>query len=145
MPAALHPYLNFAGNSREAFEFYGRALGAIPQFSTFGESGAVPADHPAADQIMHGSLEVTDLIRLYVSDVVEGMSPGGLVAGNNVTLSLMGDDETLLRSAFERLSEGGTIAMPLEKQMWGDVYGSFTDRFGIIWQVNISDPTGSGA
>ncbi len=138
MPAALHPYLNFAGNSREAFEFYGRCLGAIPNFATFGEFQAVPEGDPSADKIMHGSLEVTDLIRLYVSDVIEGMSPEGFVQGNNVTLSLMGDDETLLRSAYEKLSEGGTITMPLEKQMWGDVYGSFTDRFGIVWQVNIS-------
>ncbi|MGP5673594.1 VOC family protein [Brachybacterium alimentarium] len=140
MPAALHPYLNFDGNSREAFEFYGHALGAIPQFVTFGEPGAVPADHPSADKVMHGSLEVTELIRLYVSDVIEGMSPDGFTPGTNVTLSLMGDDETLLRSAYERLSEGGSITMPLEKQMWGDVYGSFTDRFGIVWQVNISEP-----
>ena len=140
MPAALHPYLNFDGNSREAFEFYGHALGAIPQFVTFGEADAVPVDHPSADKVMHGSLEVTELIRLYVSDVIEGMSPDGFTPGTNVTLSLMGDDETLLRSAYERLSEGGSITMPLEKQMWGDVYGSFTDRFGIVWQVNISAP-----
>ncbi|MFC7375907.1 VOC family protein [Brachybacterium sp. GCM10030267] len=138
MPAALHPYLNFPGNAREAFEFYGSALGATPQFATFGEFGAVPDGDPSADKIMHGSLEVTDLIKLYVSDVIEGMSPEGFVQGNNVTLSLMGDDDAVLRSAYEKLSEGGTITMPLEKQMWGDVYGSFTDRFGIVWQVNIS-------
>ena len=36
MPAALHPYLRFPGNAREAFEFYGAALGAQPQFATFG-------------------------------------------------------------------------------------------------------------
>lgn len=138
MPAALHPYLNFDGNAREAFEFYGQALGGIPQFATFGEFGALPADDPNADKVMHGSLEVTDLIRLYVSDVIEGMAP--YTPGTNVTLSLMGDDETLLRSAYQKLSEGGEIAMPLEKQMWGDVYGSFTDRFGIVWQVNISAP-----
>jgi PhnB protein len=126
MPAALHPYLNFDGNAREAFEFYGEALGATPQFSTFGEFQAVPADSPDADKIMHGSLE----------DVVEGM--GGYSRGTNVTLSLMGDDEAVLRSAYEKLSVGGEITMPLEKQMWGDVYGAFTDRFGIVWQVNIS-------
>lgn len=136
MPAALHPYLNFDGNAREAFEFYGRALGATPQFATFGEFQAVPEGDPATDKIMHGSLEVTDLIRLYASDVIEGM--GAYVPGTNVTLSLMGDDEPVLRSAFEKLSEGGAITMPLEKQMWGDVYGAFTDRFGIVWQVNIS-------
>ena len=84
MPAALHPYLNFDGNAREAFEFYGEALGATPQFATFGEFQAVPEGDPAADKIMHGSLEVTDLIRLYVSDVIEGMAP--YVPGTNVTL-----------------------------------------------------------
>lgn len=140
MPAALHPYLNVPGNAREVFEFYGRCLGAIPQFVTFGEAGAVPAEDANADKIMHGSLEVTELIRLYVSDVIEGMSSEGFIVGNNVTLSLMGDDETLLRSAYQKLSEGGSITMALEKQMWGDVYGSFTDRFGIVWQVNISVP-----
>ena len=62
--------------------------------------------------------------------------------GTNVTLSLMGDDEAVLRSAYETLSVGGTIQMPLEKQMWGDVYGAFTDRFGIEWQVNISGAEG---
>lgn len=66
------------------------------------------------------------------------MSPGAFTPGNNVSLSLMGDDEATLRSAFEKLSEGGEIRMPLEKQMWGDVYGHFVDRFGILWQVNIS-------
>lgn len=138
MPAALHPYLVFDGTAREAFEFYGRALGAIPRFTTFGEFGALPADDPDADRIMHGSLEASDLIRLYVSDVVDGMAPHA--RGTNVTLSLMGDDDTLLRSAFEKLSEGGSVTMALEQQMWGDVYGAFTDRFGIVWQVNISPP-----
>ena len=138
MPAALHPYLNLDGTAREAFEFYGRALGGTPQFATFGEFGAVPPEDPAADKIMHGSLEITDLITLYVSDTVEGMDP--VVPGTNVTLALMGDDEPLLRGAFEALAEGGTVTMPLEKQMWGDVYGALTDRFGVVWQVDIYEP-----
>lgn len=142
MPAALHPYLNFNGNAREAFDFYGEALGGTPSYATFGEFGALPEGHPAMDLIMHGALEITDLIRLYVSDHIEGMTPDGFVVGNNVTLSLMGDDEETLRSAFEKLSAGGTVHMPLEKQMWGDTYGAFTDRFGINWQVNISSPAG---
>ncbi len=138
MPAALHPYLNFPGNTREVLEFYGRALGATPAFATFGEFNAVPADSEHAEKIMHGSLEVTDLIRLYAADHVEGMTPEGLVAGNSISLSLMGDDEQTLRSAFERLSEGGTVTMPLEQQVWGDTFGAFTDRFGVNWMVNIS-------
>ncbi|ACU86901.1 PhnB protein; putative DNA binding 3-demethylubiquinone-9 3-methyltransferase domain protein [Brachybacterium faecium] len=140
MPAGLHPYLNFDGRAREAFEFYGGALGAIPQFATFGEFGAVPEGDSHTDWIMHASLEVSDLIKLYAADVIEGMAE--YRPGTNVTLSLMGDDEPLLRGAYEKLSEGGTVTMPLEKQLWGDVYGAFTDRFGIVWQVNISTSRG---
>lgn len=138
MPAALHPYLRFPGNAREAFEFYGDALGAQPQFATFGEVGAVPPDHPESGAVMHGSLEVTDLIRLYVSDDIEGMSPEPHSPGKNITLALMGDDEARIRSAFDALSVDGTVHVPLQKQMWGDVYGAFQDKFGINWQMNIA-------
>lgn len=142
MPAALHPYLNFPGTTREAFEFYGECLGAAPQFATFGQFGAVPEGDPNADKIMHASIEVTDLVRLYASDNIEGMSPEAFEPGNNISLSLMGDDEATLRSAFEKLSEGGEIRMPLEKQVWGDVYGQLVDKFGVHWMCNIS---GAGA
>lgn len=137
MPAALHPYLNFPGTTREVLEFYGEALGATPSFATFGEFGAVEAGDPHADKIMHGSLEVTDLIRLYAADHIEGMMPGEFVQGTNVTLALMGDDEQVLRGAYEKLSAGGTVVMPLEQQAWGDVYGAFVDKYGIHWQVDI--------
>ncbi|WP_144794371.1 VOC family protein [Kocuria palustris] len=139
MTAALHPYLNFRGNAREAFEFYGEALGGTPRFATFADFGAVPAESEHADRIMHGALEVDGLIRLYVSDFIEGMAPGELVHGNDVTLALMGeaDDEQRLTRIFEALSEGGEVSMPLGKQVWGGIYGAVTDRFGILWQVNI--------
>lgn len=137
MPAALHPYLSFPGTTREAFDFYGEALGGTPTFATFGSFGAVPEDHPAADLIMHASLEVDDLIKLYAADWVEGMTPHPHIVGNNISLALMGDDEPLIRGAFEALAVGGEIVMPLELQVWGDRYGALTDRFGIIWQVDI--------
>ena len=43
-----------------------------------------------------------------------------------------------LRGWWAALSEGGEVPMPLEKQMWGDEYGSCTDRFGISWMVDIT-------
>lgn len=142
MPASLHPYLIFDGTAREVFDAYGKALGGTPVYTTFGEAGAVPADHPQKERIMHGALEVTDLIKLYVSDALEGMGDGPIVIGNTFSLALMGDDEERLREAFTNLSEGGTVRMPLQEQMWGDVYGQLVDRFGIEWQVNISSADG---
>ncbi len=57
-------------------------------------------------------------------------------------MSLSGDDAGELRGYWEKLSADGTVAVPLEKQMWGDVFGMCTDRFGVPWMVNISEPAG---
>ena len=139
MTAALRPYLNFPGNAREAFEFYGEVLGGTPELATFADFGAVPADSEHADKIMHGALEIDDLVRLYVSDFVEGMAPGEFVKGNDVTLALRGEDsdEQRLTAIFDALADGGTVTFPLGKQVWGGIYGAVTDRYGIFWQFNI--------
>ena len=58
-------------------------------------------------------------------------------AGKRISVSLSGDDGDELRGYWEKLSASGTVAMPLEKQMWGDEFGMCTDRFGVDWLVNI--------
>jgi PhnB protein len=30
--------------------------------------------------------------------------------------------------------------MPMQKQAWGDEFGMCTDKFGVPWLVNISQP-----
>jgi PhnB protein len=32
---------------------------------------------------------------------------------------------------FNGLSEGGTVMMPVEHQLWGALFGMLTDKFGI--------------
>jgi PhnB protein len=39
---------------------------------------------------------------------------------------------------YESVFGGGTVVMPLERQMWGDDFGMLVDRFGIQWMVNIA-------
>ena len=56
------------------------------------------------------------------------------------SVSLSGDDSDALRGYFEQLSVGGTVTMPLQKQVWGDEFGMCVDQFGISWLANISQP-----
>ncbi len=60
--------------------------------------------------------------------------------GDNITVSLSGDNGDVLRGYWEKLSSSGNVSMPLEKQMWGDEFGACVDKFGINWVVNIGTP-----
>jgi PhnB protein len=129
----LNPYINFTGNARQAMEFYQEVFGGTLTLNTFGEFGT--QDAGIADQVMHAQLETDKGFTLMASDTPPGMEPR---AGNNISVSLSGDDADDLRGYWEKLSAGGTVTMPLEKQMWGDEFGSCVDRFGVPWLVNIS-------
>jgi PhnB protein len=131
----LNPYISFAGNARQALEFYKTVFGGTMTLSTFGEFGQPDAEN--ADKIMHGQLETDRGYTLMVSDTAPGMEHN---PGNNITVSLSGDDGDELRGYWEKLSSGGTVQIPLEKQMWGDEFGWCVDQFGVPWMVNISQP-----
>jgi len=88
---------------------------------------------------MHAQLDTDSGYTLMASDTPSGME---LNPGTNIAISLSGDDADELRGYWERLSESGTVSMPLEKQMWGDEFGMCVDQFGIQWMVNIGPPQG---
>ena len=131
MASRLNPYLNFGDNAREAMEFYKSVFGGNLTLNTFGEYGTQGDE---ANKIMHAQLETDDGYTLMGADTPEGMTHN---AGDNITVSLSGDDAESLRGYWEKLSEGGNVTMPLEKQMWGDEFGMCIDRFGIPWMVDI--------
>ena len=130
MAMILNPYLTFHGNAEEAMTYYGQVLGGEVSVSHFRDYGM------DADGVMHASLSTPDGFTLFASDTVEGMHQ--VTTGNNIQLSLSGDDEAALRGYWDRLADGGQVMMPLEKQMWGDLYGMVADRYGIEWHVNIA-------
>jgi PhnB protein len=137
MASRLNPYLSFDGDARQAMEFYKEVFGGTLSLHTFGEAGRAGA--PEADKIMHGMLETPSGFTLMGADTPPGMEHN---PGNNFAVSLSGDDDDELRGYWEKLSADGAVAVSLDKQMWGDVFGMCTDRFGIPWMVNISGRQG---
>ncbi|HKX67381.1 MAG TPA: VOC family protein [Intrasporangium sp.] len=140
MATRLNPYISFKDNARDAMEFYKDVFGGTLDLNTFGEYGQ--PDSPDADKVMHAQLETDSGYTIMASDTPEGMQHN---PGDNITVSLSGDDADELRGYWAKLSDGGTVSMPLEKQMWGDEFGSCTDKFGIGWMVNISGESAPGA
>jgi PhnB protein len=136
MASRLNPYLSFDGTARQAMEFYQGVFGGDLNFTTFGQydQGSSQEHAPEADKIMHSILAAQDLT-LMGADTPPGIE---FKPGNTMAVSLSGDNAEELRRYWEKLSEGGTVSVPLEKQMWGDVFGMCQDRFGVGWMVNIS-------
>lgn len=132
MASQLNPYLTFDGNAREAMEFYQSVFGGELKVNTFGEFGN--PDPAIKDLVMHANLDTPRGYRLMASDTAPGMT---LNPGNNITCSLSGDPGEGLDEVWAKLSEGGQVHVPFEKQMWGDTFGQCKDKYGIQWMVDV--------
>ena len=133
MTTRLNAYIGFDGNAREAVEFYRAVFGGELQLNTFGELGDPSA--PGADRVMHSWLQTPSGYDIMCSDMPPGMP---FQPGNNISISLSGDDGDELKGYWEQLSSSGNVTIPLEKQMWGDEMGACVDKFGVSWLVNVS-------
>lgn len=129
----LNPYINFRGKTREAMEFYKSVFGGTLVMNTFKEFNA-PVDPSEADQIMHSQLDTDNGLIIQAADSPKEYEYN---PGNNISISVHGEDEAELRGYWEKLSEGATVIQPLVPAPWGDTFGMVTDKFGIQWMVNI--------
>jgi PhnB protein len=134
MSSRLNPYLGFRDNARQAMEFYQSVFGGDLTVSTFAEMNA-SQDATEADMVMHSQLETPSGYTLMASDTPSSME---FSPGSSHSISLSGDDEAELRGYYEKLADGGTVSVPLEKAPWGDTFGMCVDRYGVSWLVNIA-------
>jgi PhnB protein len=136
MSMKLVPYLNFSGNTREAMEFYHTIFGGELKMQTFGE--VMPTGDAKIDTgIMHSELH-SNTVHFMASEGAPGTS---VTVGNSMSMSLFGDqsDTESLKECFAKLSEGGTVTVPLDAAPWGGFFGMLTDKFGVAWLVNIGE------
>ncbi len=131
---SLNAYLIFDGNTREVAKYYAEVFETEePNFMTFGTTHAPGELPPGAEHlIMHTQLIIAGS-RLMFSDNFPGQP---YQQGNNITLAYVSDDETAIRSAFQKLKLDGNVIMDLMETPWSKCYGSVTDKFGIQWQFS---------
>ena len=137
----LNPYLNFAGNAEEAFQFYKSVFGGDFQSVVRFRDMPIPgASISKADEnkIMHISLPVGEQV-LMASDAI-GDWAGKFVLGTNTYITISPESKAQADEIFTALSAGGQVEMPMGDQPWGAYYGSFKDRFGIQWMINYEAP-----
>jgi PhnB protein len=134
MTTHLNPYISFRDNAKQAMEFYQSVFGGELALSTFAEFHA--SEDPAEqDKIMHGMLTSPTGLVLMGADTPNSMSYN---PGDNIAVSLSGQDEPELRGYWDKLVDGATITAPINTAPWGDTFGMLTDKFGVNWLVNIA-------
>jgi PhnB protein len=139
MSIAMNPYLNFDGNSEEAFNFYKSVFGGdfavVMRFGDNPQCGEMAEEDK--NRIMHIALPIDGGGMLMATDALESMGQK-LNVGNNFYISLSPPTREDADRIFNGLSDGGKVEMPMADMFWG-YFGSFTDKFGVQWMLNVGN------
>jgi PhnB protein len=137
--ARVNTYLNFQGQTEEAFTFYAVVFGtAITMLSRYADMPQLgPAELPAAEQylVMHAELPILSGHVLMATDMLASMDQHTRI-GNNTTLCLDVDDKGEADRLYGALADGGSEGSPMSDMPWGAYWGAVLDRYGVRWMVN---------
>lgn len=135
---AVNPYLNFNGNTEEAFNFYKTVFGG--EFVTvmrFGETpGCESMPETEKNGIMHIALPLGSSL-LMGTDVPKSMEQ--VKFGTNSSITIDAESREEADRYFNGLAEGGKVGMPMDDMFWGAYYGMLTDKFGVQWMINFQN------
>jgi PhnB protein len=136
----INPYLNFAGNTEEAFNFYRSVFGgefsSLVRFKDTPEAAKVPAKEQ--EMLMHISLPIGKGNILMGTDALESMGHK-LTPGTNFSLCVSAESQPEADKLFAGISAGGKITVPIAKMFWGAYFGMCFDKFGIQWMVSFDE------
>lgn len=125
-------YLSFNGNAEEAINYYRDQIGAeVLSIQRYGDS-PMEVPEPHKDKVMHATLNLQGFTIMF-ADVMDERQ---VQFGNNFSIALDFKDESALNQAFQALSDGGQVTMPVQETFWNAVFGMCTDRFGVNWMFN---------
>jgi len=132
----MNPYLNFPGNTEEAFNFYKSIFGGefliVMRFNDTPDADKLPENEKT--KIMHIALPVKGNI-LMGTDTLESMGQK-LTFGNNFSITISTDSKEEADTLFNGLVAGGKIELPMQDMFWGAYFGMLTDKFGVKWMID---------
>lgn len=132
-----YPYFVFDGNAAEAIVFYKTILNAknidITYFRDLPEDPDFIIPDEAKDLVMNASFELPNGGLFMFSDNFPGMP---FSIGEQISTTLIFDNEEETRHVFNQLSDDGNILMELQETFWSPLYGNVIDRYGNQWQVS---------
>ncbi|MCE3225779.1 MAG: hypothetical protein K0S32_330 [Bacteroidetes bacterium] len=139
---SIHPYLTFAGNCEDAFNFYksvfGGSFGYVGRFKDMPPSDGQSVPESELNKIMHISLAIGGGTTLMGSDSSDSFGHATVI-GNNFSISLNAVSQADADKMYSGLSDGGISTMPMSKTFWGSYFGMLVDKFGINWMISFDE------
>ena len=144
--ARVCTYLNFPGNTEEAFLFYrsvfktefiGKGIERFEDVPTSTENWP-PVAEEVKKMVLHVELPTVGGHILMGTDAPKEMG-FTLTSGNNMHICIEPETREEADRLFSELSVGGNITMPLADMFFGAYFGEFTDKFGINWMINFQN------
>ncbi len=143
--ARTSTYLNFPGNTEDAFNFYKSVFGTEFNGNGIQRFGDIPSEAghpPIADvvkkMVLHVELPILGGHILMATDAPKEMG-FTLTQGNNMHICLEPETKAETKKLFDALSQGGNIIMPLADMFFGSYFGQCTDKYGINWMFNCTE------
>lgn len=141
--AKVSIYLNFQGNTEEAFTFY-KSVFKTEYSAPIIRMGDIPAPEGMPqlsdddkNKVMHVALPTLNGVEIMGTDNLESMGHQTKI-GNNTTINLEPDTREETERLYQLLSEGASDLAPLEEQFWGALWGCCLDKYGIRWMFNFT-------
>ena len=138
--ATINPWINFNGNSEEAFTFYKSVFGGeftkIIRFKDLA-SAEFPVPDTEAEKIMLIALPIGKNNMLMANDVPAFMGKVN-ENENRSKISVSTESKEEADKLFHDLSAGGTVEGPMGDSPWGTYFGMFRDKYGIERMVEFS-------
>ena len=133
----INPYLFFKGNCEEAFKVYAEVFGGQIVAMMPHKGSPAEAHTPAEWQskIMHAALRLGEQTLMASDAPPAHQTP---MSGFSVSVDLPTPAD--VERAFAKLSQGGTVTMPVSETFFAKSFGMLTDRFGVPWMIICPKP-----
>ncbi|MEQ3725133.1 VOC family protein [Alcanivorax sp.] len=131
MTDALTIQLMFQGQASDALALYETTL---PGFQLIQKTHHGPNDMGDDGQIKDGRFSIGGMqVHCFDSPI-----PHDFDFTPSISLCLSLNSREVVSETFEKLADGGTVLMPLDRYDFSHWFGWVKDRFGVSWQLSMA-------
>jgi predicted 3-demethylubiquinone-9 3-methyltransferase (glyoxalase superfamily) len=125
-------FLMFEGKAEEAMNFY-TSLFDKSEIISISRYGANEAG--AEGTVEHAIFSLNGQEFMCIDSIVKH----DFTFTPSISLYVTCDTEDEIDRVFEKLSQDGTVLMPLAAYPFSEKFGWVTDKYGVSWQLNLAN------